>query len=65
MTSASFFDVRLRGFRDRTEVSDAVALLARRLRPLPAERVDLPGVAGRVLGADITADVAVLIPVDD
>ena len=52
-------DVRMRGFQDRTEVADALALLATRLQPLAAETVSLHDAAGRVLAADVTADVAV------
>src|SRR5947209_6922370 len=52
-------DVRMRGFQDRTEVADAVRLLASRLCPLPSETVDLHHAAGRVLAADIASDVAV------
>jgi molybdopterin molybdotransferase len=54
-----FHDVRMRGFRDRAEVADVVALLAERLCPLPAEDVDLQAAAGRVLAAEVIADVAV------
>jgi molybdopterin molybdotransferase len=54
-----FFDVRMRGFRDRAEVTDVLALLVARLRPLPAEPVELHQAAGRVLAEDIVAPVAV------
>ena len=49
----------MRGFQDRTEVTDAVALLARRLAPLPPESVALTAAAGRVLAADVVSAVAV------
>lgn len=52
-------DVRMRGFRGRTEVTDVARLLNERLRPLPAESVALRESAGRVLAADVTAEVAV------
>jgi molybdopterin molybdotransferase len=52
-------DVRMRGFRDRTEVADVLALLDARLRSLTAEPVELPAAAGRVLAADVVAEVAV------
>jgi molybdopterin molybdotransferase len=52
-------DIRMRGFRDRTEVADVLALLDARLRALPAERVDLHVAAGRVLAADVVAESAV------
>src|SRR5437773_6017402 len=57
--AAQFFDVRMRGFRDRAEVADVLALLANRLHPLPPEVVDLHAAAGRVLAAPITAALAV------
>ena len=43
----SFFDVRMRGFRDRAEVTNVVALLAARLQALPAEGIDVRDAAGR------------------
>src|SRR5579885_1174604 len=52
-------DVRMRGFQDRTEVTAAWQLLDARVRPLPAEAVSLPDAAGRVLAADVTAEVPV------
>jgi molybdopterin molybdotransferase len=48
-------DVRMRGFRDRAEVEDVLALLRSRLQPLPAEDVELHDAAGRVLADDIIA----------
>ena len=44
-----FHDVRMRGFRERAEVDDVLALLKARLSPLPAEDVGLHEAAGRVL----------------
>jgi molybdopterin molybdotransferase len=49
----------MRGFQDRTEVSDVVALLMARLRPLATETVPLREAAGRVLAGEITAEVDV------
>jgi molybdopterin molybdotransferase len=49
----------MRGFQDRTEVSDVLALLDARLRPLESEPVELVEAAGRVLAVDVTAEVAV------
>ncbi len=54
-----FFDVRMRGFRDRAEVADVLALLATRLEPLSAESVGLREAAGRVLAADVVAETAI------
>lgn len=54
-----FFDVRTRGFRDRTEVPAAVAVLDRRVGPLSAEVVSTVGAAGRVLARAVTARVSV------
>src|SRR4051812_2600525 len=52
-------DVRMRGFRQRSEVAAVLQLLDRRLRALDAEAVALPNAAGRVLAADVTAAGAV------
>jgi molybdopterin molybdotransferase len=49
----------MRGFQDRTEVADVVALLSARLVPLGPESVPLHEAAGRVLAAAVTADIAV------
>jgi molybdopterin molybdotransferase len=54
-TPARFKDVRMRGFQDRSEVADVLALLEAHMRPLPAEAVDLADAAGRVLAADAVA----------
>src|SRR5437764_4531931 len=54
-----FFDVRMRGFRDRTEVADVVRLIDDRVHALPPETVPLADAAGRVLANDVRADVAV------
>ncbi len=51
----AFQDVRMRGFRDRAEVDDFVALLKSRLQPQPAEDVGLHEAAGRVLATDVLA----------
>ncbi len=45
----------MRGFRDRTEVDDVLALLRSRLQPLTAEEVGLHEAAGRVLEVDLIA----------
>jgi molybdopterin molybdotransferase len=55
----AFFDVRMRGFRDRADVADVLNLLKARLRPLPAETSSLHEAAGRVLATDVLAEVAV------
>jgi molybdopterin molybdotransferase len=55
----SFFDIRMRGFRDRTEVADVVRLIDGRVLPLGAEVVPSADAAGRVLAADVQAEVAV------
>ena len=54
-----FFDIRMRGFRDRAEVAEVTALLTERLRPLPPEMVSLTEAAGRVLAQDVVSAVAV------
>lgn len=53
-------DVRMRGFQDRVEVGAVIELLNRRLQSrLVVETLDLRAAAGRVLAADVTAEVAV------
>lgn len=52
-------DVRMRGFRDRAEVTDLQQLLAARLQLLPPETIQLPEAAGRTLAVDVVAEVAV------
>jgi molybdopterin molybdotransferase len=59
MATTAFHDVRMRGFRDRAEVADVIALLSSRIQSLPAEPIDLHAAAGRVLAADVIAEVAV------
>ncbi len=54
-----FFDVRMRGFRDRAEVDDVVRLIDERVQPLPAATVATPQAAGRVLSAAVVAEAAV------
>src|SRR5436309_2028141 len=52
-------DVRMRGFRERTEVNDVVRLLEERVRPLPEESIPLAEAADRVLARDVISDVDV------
>src|SRR4051795_7257027 len=52
-------DVRMRGFRERTEVNDVVRLLEERVRPLPEEAVALAEAADRVLARDVVSEVDV------
>src|SRR5262249_48109071 len=54
-----FFAPRIRGFRLRADVEDVLALLDRRVATLSAEPVALLHAAGRVLAADVVAEVAV------
>ncbi|HMC65518.1 MAG TPA: gephyrin-like molybdotransferase Glp [Gemmataceae bacterium] len=49
----------MRGFQDRTEVTDVVELLRSRLVPLPAETVDLHDAARRVLADDVRSEIPV------
>jgi molybdopterin molybdotransferase len=49
----------MRGFKDRAEVADVLAMLREQLRPLPPEEVALQEAAGRVLAADVSAEAAV------
>src|SRR5262245_16236060 len=59
MAQPPFFDVRMKGFRDRTEVADAIGLLDLRVTTLPAETISIDDAAGRMLANDVVADVAV------
>lgn len=52
-------DVRMRGFRERTSVAAALALLEERVGALGAEGVPLAEAAGRVAAEDIEARVSV------
>jgi molybdopterin molybdotransferase len=54
-----FFDVRMRGFRDRAAVADVLAQLDRRTTPLGPEDVSAAGAAGRVLADSIVSAVDV------
>ena len=49
------YDPRMHGFRARTSVDEAVALIDRRVRPLGAETIDFRGAAGRVLAESVEA----------
>src|SRR5947207_5030641 len=54
-----FFDVRMRGFRDRAEVDAVLRLLDGRVTPLPGEPVPLSAAAGRVLAGPVVSAVDV------
>src|SRR5437763_1973442 len=54
-----FFDVRMRGFRDRAEVDAVLQLLDSRTACLRDEAVPLAEAAGRVLAAAVVAAVDV------
>jgi molybdopterin molybdotransferase len=50
-------DVRMRGFAERADVDEVDRFLAERLTPLGPEEVGVLDCAGRVLAADVRADV--------
>lgn len=52
-------DVRMRGFRSRSTVDEALGWIDQVARPLESERVDLSEAGGRVLAADVTSPVDV------
>lgn len=54
-----FYDVRMRGFRERPSVDAVLSLLGERLQPLPGEAVPLLEAAGRVLSEEIVSPVDV------
>jgi molybdopterin molybdotransferase len=58
-SSTPFFDVRMRGFRDRAEVAEVMALLTARLQQLPTEEIELHEASARVLAHDVIAECAV------
>ena len=58
-TPQPFHDVRMKGFRDRSEVADVLRLLDSRTRQLPSEIVALAEAAGRVLASAIVSEVDV------
>ncbi|HET6574258.1 MAG TPA: gephyrin-like molybdotransferase Glp [Fimbriiglobus sp.] len=55
MNGPGFFDVRMRGFRDRAEVADVLRLLDDRTAALPGEPVPLAALAGRVLAEAVVS----------
>lgn len=52
-------DVRMQGFAERTDVEDALRLVAERAHALPAEPAPLLECVGRVAAEDVVADLAV------
>src|SRR5258706_13995234 len=58
-TRPAFFDIRMRGFRDRAEVVDVVRLIDERVQALGSENIPVITACGRVLSADVCAEVAV------
>jgi molybdopterin molybdotransferase len=58
-TGPAFYDPRMRGFRDRSEVEEVVRLVDGRSATLPAERVPLAEAAFRVLAEPVASEVAV------
>jgi molybdopterin molybdotransferase len=59
MPVAPFFDVRMRGFRDRADVVDVMRVIQERIRPLGAESISLPEACGRVLAEEVCSASAV------
>ena len=59
MNRVSPWDVRMRGFKSRTDLADALALLDRWTARLPAESVPVAESAGRVLAGDVASTVNV------
>jgi hypothetical protein len=52
-TIRPFFDVRMKGFRDRAEVADVLRLLDARTAPLPGEEVAPAAGGGGVVAAAV------------
>jgi molybdopterin molybdotransferase len=57
--ASPFFDVRMRGFRDRVHVETVIGMVDDHSPPLPAETVPLTEAFGRVLASPLCAEVAV------
>ncbi|MBI3409017.1 MAG: molybdopterin molybdotransferase MoeA [Planctomycetes bacterium] len=49
----------MRGFRDRAEVEDVIALIDTRVQPLAAEDIAVPDANGRVMAEDVRSEAAV------
>jgi molybdopterin molybdotransferase len=58
-TPQPFFDVRMKGFRDRAEVADVLALLDARAATLPGEGAALAHLPDRVLAVEVVSPVDV------
>jgi molybdopterin molybdotransferase len=58
-TNPSFQDPRRRGFRSRSSVEDVLALIDQRISTLTSEWVPLAKASGRVLAAEVHAEVPV------
>ena len=54
-TPQPFFDVRMKGFRDRAEVADVLALLDARVATLPGEDATLARLPDRVLAEEVVS----------
>ncbi|MGB5167964.1 MAG: gephyrin-like molybdotransferase Glp [Acidimicrobiia bacterium] len=52
-------DIRMRGFRERSSVDEALAAAIDGIGPLPAEMIPVGEVGGRVLAADVSSTVNV------
>ena len=52
-------DIRMRGFRERSSVEDALAAALDGIGPLPSEEIPVTQAAGRVLAADIESTINV------
>lgn len=59
MSTTPFFDVRMKGFRERTSVAAALRLLDERIEQLASEALPLLESAGRVLASPIRSPVDV------
>ena len=55
----AFFDIRMRGFRDRTEVTEVVRILDERVRQLGDEVVAVVEASGRILAEEVKAELPV------
>mgnify|MGYP001327188027 CR=1 FL=1 len=56
MSQSAFFDIRMKGFRNRAEVDDVIALLDQRIAALAADSIPTQTAWRRVLVEEIVAD---------
>lgn len=59
MVGSDFFDIRMRGFRDRADVDVAVQMISQRVSCLPSEKICVAAGIWRVLAREIVAPISI------